>query len=50
MYLDPSTVPAADASTDLRPLADLVPCEVLTDWHPEDDCPTEYICTPQGEK
>jgi hypothetical protein len=31
------------------PKTDLVPCDVVPEWHPEDDCPTPYICTPQGD-
>lgn len=46
--IDPSTVPATDERTDLAPLADLVPCDVREDFHPDGDCPTPFQCpTPE---
>jgi hypothetical protein len=41
--LDPSTAPATDVRTDARPL-DLIPCDVVEDFHPEGECPTPFHC------
>jgi hypothetical protein len=46
--LDSSTVPAGQVSTDLAPLAGLVPCDVREDYHPGGECPTPFHCpTPE---
>jgi hypothetical protein len=52
-HLPPEDVAVLQAFADWLtdwPATDLVPCDVLPEWHPAGECPTPYHCPGEGEK